>query len=247
MRTKITIVAIVLTCFAGAVGVWTLAAMWFGWLGIAACALGATVILGLYVRVIAPWHARWGATDAEVARTMPGDHIIPIAASTTRAIEIARPPELVWPWLVQIGYGRGGWYSYDWIDNDGKPSASRIFPELQDLDVGDRIDMVPGYGPEVIELAPPRYLLAGDAESGTWCLALYDTATGSRLVSRWRQAWNPEGLASRFFAALAGPGAFIMERRMLKGIKERAESSAPASPRPTPTRHVVLVPELQDA
>ena len=246
MRTKITIIGIVLTCFAAAVAIWALAATWFGWLGIAACALGATVIFGLYVRLIAPWHARWGATDEEVARTMPGDHIIPIAASTTRAIEIERTPEVVWPWLVQIGYGRAGWYSYDWIDNDGKPSASRILPDLQDLDVGDRIDMVPGVGPKVIELAPPRYLLAGDAESGTWCMALYDTASGSRLISRWRQAWNPEGVASRFFVALAGPGAFIMERRMLLGIKERAEASAPASPRPRPSRHNLFIPELQE-
>lgn len=248
MRTKMTIVGIVLACFGAVIAVWTLAAVWFGWLGTAACALGTVAVLVAYVRSIAPWHARWGATDEEVERTMPGDGIIPIAASTTRSITIERPPELVWPWLVQIGYGRAGWYSYDWIDNDWKPSARRILPELQDLGLGDRIDMVPGFGPEVVEIAPPRYLVAGDPESGTWCLALYRTATGSRLVSRWRQAWKPDGLASRFFVALAGPGAFIMERRMLLGIKERAESSVPASPRPTPVMLAPLrIPELQDA
>jgi hypothetical protein len=66
-----------------------------------------------------------GATDQEVRRAMPGDQLIPDAASTTRAITITAPPEQVWPWLVQLGYGRAGWYSYDWIDNDGHPSADR--------------------------------------------------------------------------------------------------------------------------
>ena len=243
MRTKVMIVGIVLACLAAAGGVWVLAAVWLGWLGVAACAAGTAVILALYARVIAPWHARWGASDDEVARTMPGDDVISLAASTTRAITIERPPELVWPWLVQIGYGRAGWYSYDWIDNDGKTSAFSIVPELQNLRPGDRIDMLPGFGPVVTDLAPPRYLVAGDAESGTWCLALYRSGSGTRLVSRWRQAWKAEGLASRFFIALAGPGAFIMERRMLLGIKERAESSAPASPRRAP----LLLPELQEA
>ena len=243
MRTKVTIVGIVLACLAAAAAVWTFAAVWFGWLGVATCSVGAAAILILYARAIAPWHARWGASDEEVARAMPGDGTIPIAASTTRAITIERPPELVWPWLVQIGYGRAGWYSYDWIDNDGKASARSIVPELQNLRVGDQIDMLPGFGPVVTDVAPPRYLVAGDAESGTWCLALYRTGSGSRLVSRWRQAWEPAGLASRFFVALAGPGAFIMERKMLLGIKERAESSAPAALRPAPP----LLPELQEA
>jgi hypothetical protein len=80
---------------------------------------------------------------------------------------------------VQLGYGRAGWYSYDWIDNDGRPNADRIVPELQDLRAGDQVLMVPGMGPRVRELAPGRHLLAGDVEAGTWCLA-------SRLVSRWR-------------------------------------------------------------
>ena len=248
MRTKVTIVGIVLACLIAAAGLWTLAVVWFGWPGAAACAVGTAAILFLYGRTIAPWHARWGASDDEVDRTMPGDGIIPIAASTTRAIAIERPPELVWPWLVQIGYGRAGWYSYDWIDNDGKPSARRIIPELQNLSLGDQIDMLPGFGPAVVELVAPRYLVAGDAESGTWCLALYRTGSGSRLVSRWRQAWEPDGLASRFFVALAGPGAFIMERKMLLGIKERAESSVPSSTRPDLARLApIALPELQEA
>jgi hypothetical protein len=78
---------------------------------------------------------------------MPGDDLIADAASSTRAITIAAPPQQVWPWLVQLGYGRAGWYSYDWIDNDGQPSAGHIIPELQQLQVGDQILMAPGHGP----------------------------------------------------------------------------------------------------
>jgi hypothetical protein len=131
----------------------------------------------------------------------------------------------VWPWLVQIGLGRAGWYSYDWIDNDGRPSADRIVPEFQDLDVGDLIPMLPTYGPRVRSLERGRYLLAGDAEEGTWCLALAPGEGGTRLISRWRlnRKLTP---ANALMMLLSDPGAFIMERKMLKGIKARAERTA---------------------
>jgi hypothetical protein len=117
---------------------------------------------------------------------MPGDNLIPDAASTTRAITIAAPPEQVWPWLVQLGYGRGGWYSYDWIDNNGQSSADRILPKLQQLQVGDQILMLPEMGPRIRVIQPNHYFVAGDQESGTWCLALYPAARSCRLVGRWR-------------------------------------------------------------
>ena len=73
------------------------------------------------------WHLRWGATNAEAAAAMPGDEIVPDASLTaTRAITIAAPPEQVWPWIVQIGTGRAGFYSYDLFDNATRPSADRI-------------------------------------------------------------------------------------------------------------------------
>jgi hypothetical protein len=223
MRTRPTIMAIVLAATTAAIGIIVLLVIALGWLGLAVGALGTLTVLAAYRRWIQPWQHRWGATDAEVRRAMPGDDLVPDAASTTRAITIAAPAEQVWPWLVQLGYGRAGWYSYDWIDNDGQPSADRILPELQQLQVGDQILMLPEMGPRVREVEPNRFFVAGDQEAGVWCLALYPTPRGCRLISRWRVDW-PLTPATAFWILLSDPGAFIMERKMLKGIRSRAEA-----------------------
>ena len=223
MRTKLVIVGIVLACTATALAVAVAMTMWMGWVGLVASVAVAGAVVASYVRWVRPWHARWGATDHEVTLPMPGDDIVTGAASTTRAISIDAPRESVWPWLAQIGYGRAGWYSYDWIDNDGKPSADRVIPELR-FDLGDHIEMLPGWGPEVMEIVPNHYFVAGDHESGTWCLSVYPDGDGTRLVSRWRQAWKADGPAAWFFIALSDPGAFIMEQKMLRNIKRRVES-----------------------
>jgi hypothetical protein len=173
MRTRLTIMAIVLAAATGAIGIIALLVLGLGGLGLAIGALGTTTILVVYRLLVQPWQHRWGATDEDVHRAMPGDDLIPNAASTTRAIPVAAEPEQVWPWLVQLGYGRAGWYSYDWIDNDGWPSADRIIPELQTLKVGDQILMLPEMGPRIRGIQPNRYVVAGDQESGSWCLALY--------------------------------------------------------------------------
>ncbi|MCL5961159.1 MAG: hypothetical protein M1358_17945 [Chloroflexi bacterium] len=107
-------------------------------------AAAGIVTLPLYLRVIRPWQLRWGATDAELARSMPGDDIVQRPTFVaTRAVTIQARPNEIWPWLLQIGCRRAGWYSYDWIDNLGTPSAERIIPELQHLEVGDLIPMSP--------------------------------------------------------------------------------------------------------
>lgn len=235
MRTKFTIVAIVITCLTTTLVLLFTLAVWWSWAGVIAWFGGAALVLMGYVKALRPWHSRWGATDDEVARSMPGDGIIPMAASTTRALTIDRAPHDVWPWVVQIGYGRAGWYSYDWIDNDGKPSADRIVPALQQLAPGDTIEMLPGFGPRVVEVVPGRYFVAGDAEMGTWCFAIHPTEEGSRLISRWRVDWTPRGVGARFFTLFADPGAFIMERKMLRGIKRRVEATQHAAV-PAPQR-----------
>jgi hypothetical protein len=227
MRTKLTIMAIVaaLDIAAATVGI-LLILLLGGWTAAGIIVGLAGLLLLAYRYLIQPWHARWGATDEEAARPMPGDEFLEGASSRTRAISIDARPEEVWPWLVQLGYGRAGWYSYDWIDNDGRPSASRIVPELQHLEPGDQIAMVPGMGPRVRAVEPNRYLVAGDADGGTWCLALYPIGDGrTRLVSRWRARW-PITLATVFWVLVGDPGSFVMERKMLLNLKARAEHAA---------------------
>lgn len=98
--------------------------------------LGGTTF-GLFLRFYHPWHSRWGAIDNEVKLPMPGDELIEMPIfNVTHAITIQARPEEFWPWIVQIGYGRAGFYSYDLLDNLGKPSADRIIPELQNIEVG---------------------------------------------------------------------------------------------------------------
>jgi hypothetical protein len=223
MRTMRTIALILLGCILASIAVLVGLIVWLGAVaGIVASLAIAGVVIGTYVSVIGPWQRRWGATDREVARPMPGDERLrPDAPSTIRAITIEATPEAVFPWLLQIGYGRGGWYSYDWIDNDGKPSVERIDPALQRLTVGDRIEMVPGFGPIVVEIEPDHHIVAA-GETDSWCLQVEATPDGrSRLISRWRQDW-PRSLAAIVWVALADPGAFIMERRMLRRIRALA-------------------------
>jgi hypothetical protein len=227
MRTRLMIMAIVLAAATGAIAIITLLVLTLGWLGLAIGGLGTATVLGVYRLWVQPWQHCWGATDEEVHRAMPGDDLIPEAASTTRAISIAAPPEQVWPWLVQLGYGRAGWYSYDWIDNDDQPSTDSIIPQLQQLQVGDQILMLPEMGPHIREIQPNRYFVAADQEGPNWCLALYPTSHGCRLVSRWRADWHMT-LANALWILLSDPGPFIMERKMLKGIKARAERAVHA-------------------
>jgi hypothetical protein len=178
------------------------------------------------------WYRRWGATDAELGRAMSGDlEISKPTYETTLAITIGARPEHIWPWLVQMGYRRGGLYSYDWLDRlfgflDG-PSAERLFPDLQRLDVGDVIPIggAPGFPVRAIE--PSRtLLLGGEAEAvrWTWQFALYPIDAGrTRLVSR-NRAHVPSTVGSALFMWVLEPAAFIMTRKMLLGVKRRAEA-----------------------
>lgn len=105
-------------------------------------ALGAAGLA--YFAWVRPRLLRWGATELEARQPLPGDHLVPAPRTTfTRAITLRAAPAQVWPWLVQIGSHRAGWYSYDTLDNGGQPSADRIVPELQNLRVGDEIWAAP--------------------------------------------------------------------------------------------------------
>jgi preprotein translocase subunit YajC len=228
VRTQLTIISIVLVLVLACAAVAALVLWWLGpLLGMVLIVVAVVLIAGAYMKVVRPWHQRWGATDQETTQPMPGDDLVPGADATTRAISIDVEPSEVWPWLVQLGYGKAGWYSYDWIDNDGRPSASTIIPEFQQLEIGDQILMIPGMGPSVVAIEENRSLVSA-AEDGTssWCLGLYPTGEGgTRLVSRWRAKWKITP-ASALFILLSDPGAFIMEQKMLRGIKGRAEQTA---------------------
>jgi len=178
----------------------------------------AVVVFG----IVRPWYLNWGATGEETIMAMPGDGLIPDAKPATRAISISAQPEDVWPWLVQLGFGKAGWYSYDWIDNDGYPSADEIMPEYQALGPGDQIMMMPSMGFTVTSIDSGRSIVAMLEDGSTsWCLGLYpQEGGGTRLVSRWR----PKNLGP--IVVLVEPGSFIMEQKMLRGIRDRAERTA---------------------
>jgi hypothetical protein len=130
-------------------------------IGVGLAALAA-ISLGVYLRFIRPWQLRWGATGEEVASAMPGDDVVQHPTfDATRAVTIQARPEQIWPWLVQMGLTRAGWYSYDWLDNLGRPSAQHIIPELQHVAVGDVIPMSPDgkQGMRVKALEPNQWML----------------------------------------------------------------------------------------
>jgi hypothetical protein len=230
MRTQKMIMLIVLaTMLVGVAVAWGVL-MWLGvGTGLVVLAAVAVVLALLLVLVVRPWYTRWGATDAEISMGLPGDDLIADAPSVTRAIGIAAEPKDIWPWLVQLGFGKAGWYSYDWIDNDGEPSAGEILPEFQNLEPGDRILMMPTMGFEVKAVDPPRSIVSVlDDGSTSWVLSLVPGDNGTRLLSRWRPQRQKFTAATAIFAVITGPGSFIMEQKMLRGIRDRTECMASA-------------------
>jgi hypothetical protein len=172
----------------------------------------------------------WGARDDEVSRKLPGDELLPDASLvTTRAITIDALPDAIWPWLVQMGSGRGGAYSYDWIENLlglDMHSADEILPRYQDLKVGDEFPLGTGRPVMRVEvLEPPRALALRCAdENWAWIFALVPEDGTTRLISRNRIATAGMPPVPRLFYSLfMEPGSLVMERKMLLGIKQRAE------------------------
>ena len=209
--------------------------------------------IAAYIAYIRPWHLRWGSSDEEVELQLPWDELIPDPKlQATHAVTILASPSQVWPWLVQLGQGRGGFYSYDFIENSmglDIHTTDRILPEFQELEAGDVIPLSPdGFGIPVAIVQPEKTLVLfgdtrqddsgqipvlnpGDHMAASWGFYISSLDDGStRLVERFRADWNEAPYNTFFYRAFLEPGSFIMERKMLLGIKERAEAYAQSTP-----------------
>ena len=206
----------------------------------------AVLALAGYDALLRPWMLDWGATGEERRRPLPGDDIVEeVMTHHTRALTIDAPPEAVWPWLVQIGDRRGGFYSYDWVERatgtvhyvEGKHSATRIHPELQDVRVGDRVATA-SIGTSFQLVAPVNVAEANRAlVIGSWAFVLQTIPEGrTRLLVRERDSgWIRRLIPARFGLLRAAGGAidyaigeplhFVMTRKMLLGLKQRAEQT----------------------
>jgi hypothetical protein len=207
--------------------------------------------LAVYDTFVRPRMLEWGSTADERRRPLPGDEIAEsVMTHRTRAVTIDAPPEAVWPWLVQLGDRRAGFYSYDWVERyvfpgtvhyvEGTHSATRIHPELQDVHVGDRISTGSigsfSIGNPVTVLEPNRALVIG-----SWAFVLEPTADGrTRFFNRERDTGWIRLAAPRRSGLLRAVGSLIdyvvgeplhsaMVRKMMLGIKQRAEDSWRAS------------------
>jgi hypothetical protein len=200
----------------------------------------------LYWFPIRRWMSRWGNTRSDVTRVMAGDGLVVNPTySGTMAVIVNAPPEHIWPWLVQIGYKRGGLYSYDWLDRLfgylDRPSATRILPEFQHLAVGDEIPVGRGPSWPVAVIEPCRALVLDMRNMGgfdwVWQFGLYAVdEKHTRLVSR--SCVRAQTVWARLLTHAIEPAGFLMTRRMLLGLKQRAEAlyaartSDPRSNRP---------------
>lgn len=199
---------------------------------------GAAVIGGAaaaYILVVRPRQLGWGATGEEVGATLAGDDLIPGPdLVATRAITVHALADQIWPWIAQLGQGRGGFYSYDVLENlvgCAIRSADRVVPEWQDVKVGDEVKLAPeaGLGVSVVEQGRALVLRGGVPMGAapppydfTWSFALREEPGGTtRLLVRERYAYS-----RRWAPLLVEPVAavsFLMTQRMLRGIRDRAE------------------------
>ncbi len=185
----------------------------------------------LYLRFIRPWQLRWGATDAEVARQMPGDEEVKTPTfNATRAVTIEARPEHIFPWIAQIGVTpRAGWYSIDLLDNLGHPSAEVILPELQQSNVGDLIPLSPDgkQGMYIKDFAPDHWMLWGDKVGDmTWVWELCPLdRQHTRLITRVRVKYHWFS-PTIIFSLLIEFTDIVMMRKSMLGIKRRAERLA---------------------
>lgn len=195
---------------------------------LAVLATGVTGVALVYV-VYRPWALSWGASREEIARAMPGDGILSDPTlDATRAVTIDATAAEIWPWIVQMGYGKAGFYSYDRLDNDGVASADHIISDYQQLEIGDSIPLSARSFVTVTVMEHEKSMLweyRGDETTTvfTWAWGLHPRdGRQTRLVTRLR--WRVPGLRSRVMLDLF---EIVMMRKCMLGIKRRAEAAIP--------------------
>jgi hypothetical protein len=255
-------------------------------LAVAGTATAVTAVT-VYRRLARPWYERWGAEPEEEGRELPGDELIAApTAGDTRGVTIAAPAAAIWPWLVQMGYGRAGWYSYDRLDMLGRSAAS-IVPEWQRLAVGDTVPAWPGGGFEVARIEPDHALVfviddtivarqaaaardtgatppSGEMSAGlaasaavmrtqpsrfraSWAFVLEPIdGQRTRLIERVRVDYPEIAAWNRVTGPLFGVGVFLMMRRQMLGIRERAELLIRQSPEEVSPVGVVADDQMRD-
>ncbi len=206
-------------------------------IGLGVASFAALVATSAVVMALYPhWRTRcltWGTDGDEASRPLPGDDLlVDPDLQSTRAIWIDAPPSAVWPWLVQMGPGKGGVYTYDWIENLlglGIHSVNEVLPQFQDTKVGDA-QQLGSKGPvlRVAVLEPESaFVLRSDDGNWVWAFCLDPERAGTRLLSRNRIATpDPSRFGRTFNRYVMEPGSLIMERKMLLGVKQRAERLA---------------------
>jgi hypothetical protein len=186
-----------------------------------------TTALILYLLFVRPWQLRWGATDNEIIRPMPGDEIVESPSfNATRAVTVKATPESIYPWIVQMGVTRAGWYSYDLLDNLGRRSAETILPEHQNIQIGDLIPMSPDgkQGMFVRDFKHNEWVLWWDNKGkSSWAWGIYPEGDScTRLVTRVRvkYEWFSPAIV---FNLLIEFFDIVMMRKCMLGIRNRAE------------------------
>jgi proline iminopeptidase len=210
-----------------------------------AVAWTAAAAVAAYLLAVRPRLLRWGATDAEVAADFPGREIVPGGTrAATMATTLDAPPARVWPWLVQMGTDRGGWYSWDRLDNFGRRSAHRLHPEWQPVEVGDRFVARPDGSQwwEVAALEPERFLAlrmsldlrgrpfdpSGERPArftdSTWAFRLAELpGQRTRLVVSGYWSLRPRWLQPLMSVAVLEPSHWVMQTRQFTNLKRRVE------------------------
>ena len=176
----------------------------------------------------------WGATPEEIQSPVVGDDLCPSATLiATRSITISAPPQDVFPWIRQMGFGRAGWYSYDWLDNLGRKSATSIHDEWQTVEAGDKVPSGPISFTAAIVEAPRHFVLEIKSLGKkspklhfTLAYELRDDPHGTRLVTRMRSRISVP-LGSLFEKLILGPGDGLMLRRQLLTIRQTASKTSP--------------------